>query len=188
MSGTPVILALDLATRIGWACWKKGHAPHYGSHKLPSAQLPNGGVDLGRFASAYSLWLQDMIKAFGVTAMAFEAPILPGNTQIATARKLMGLAVMTEYIGNRLGLRYFEVRAPEARKWFFGKGGGKRSEMKSMAVEECHRRGFQPKSDDEADALCVLDFAAHCLGLETDWPGRGAGPLFQTKEQVAARR
>ncbi len=43
----PKILALDLATRLGWACGSPDGEPHYGSKLLPST-----GAEIGRFGDA----------------------------------------------------------------------------------------------------------------------------------------
>ena len=77
----PKILALDLATKSGWACGSPDGEPRYGTKVLPST-----GEDIGRFAAAYNEWLLDMITLESPALIVFEAPILAGQTTLTTAR------------------------------------------------------------------------------------------------------
>ncbi len=167
------ILTLDLSTHIGWAAWPSGHSVAYGTYDLPQT-----GPDIGRMLRAYDDWWRHMAAVHKPTHLCFEAPFVGGpRMNNVTIYKLINLAGHTEYAAQASGVRYFQVAIPKWRKHFFGKGGGKRDEMKALAMRECTRRGWRPADDNQADALGMLDYAAHCLKVKTDWPRYGGSLL-----------
>lgn len=64
----------------------------------------------------------------------------------------------------------WEANTRTVIKHFTGDGGGKRPERKERVIAECHARGWKPETEDEADALAILDYARHCLGDRTAAP------------------
>lgn len=162
------IMTLDLATSIGFTRWSPGAKPTLGTHRLPSTDM-----DVGWFVDAYNEFLKDQFAIERPSHVVYEAPILPGNTQPATALKLMNLAGHTEWVCRRMRINCTQLRIGTWRKHFMGKGGGKRAEMKQMCMDECRARGFEPRNDDEADAFGMLDYAAFCFGFAPDWKDRG---------------
>ncbi len=54
---------------------------------------------------------------------------------------------------------------------FTGHGGGKREVRKARVMAECFARGWKPETQDEADALSILDYARHALRDPTAAPG-----------------
>lgn len=147
------ILALDIATRTGWACGAVGGEPRWGLATFLHS-------DVGAFASAYDHWLSDMITVEQPDLLVFEAPILPRQTTIATARKLMGLAFLTELIAFRRSLACREVSIQTVKKFFAGHGHAPKAEM----INAARRQGWNVKDDNEADALGVWAIAAHARG------------------------
>lgn len=146
------ILALDLATRLGWACGAPDSEPTYGTKVLPST-----GEDIGRFAYAYNEWLTDTLTLEDPALVVFEAPILAGKTTPSTARKLMGLAWHTEFVCNIRGVRYMEHHLQSVKKFFTGNGRAEKHEM----IAAAERQGWHPKDDNAADALGLWACAVH---------------------------
>ncbi len=140
----PKILFLDLATRCGWCCGAPDQTPRYGTKVLPST-----GEDIGRFAYAYNEWLLDMITLENPGLVVFEAPILAGKTTPATARKLMGLAWHTEFVCNLRQIRCAEDHLQSIKKFFAGNGRAEKEDM----IAAARRLGFDPKDDNQADAI-----------------------------------
>lgn len=162
------ILALDLATRTGWALWSPGALPEYGSIVFPGT-----GTGTGLFFAGYADWLTGHIEQ-GTGHVIFEGPIKPGPlSALQATRKTFGLIGITEGICHASDIRCDEANNTKWRSHFFGKGAGRRGALKQLCIEECRARGFAPKNDDEADALGILDYAAHVLQIPTDWPDRG---------------
>jgi len=156
------ILALDLATHMGWAAGSLTKVEASGSRTLPKTD-----DRIGEFLCAYRGWLVSFCQQRQFTNIVFEAPILGDNTSIIAKRKLFGLANVTEMIAHDLGIDCVEtyqqswrlhfvgvVRAPidiegqnERRKW-----------IKLRVMNECRKRGWKPVDDNEADALGILDY------------------------------
>lgn len=147
------ILALDLATRFGWAWLPAPDAePRYGTYKLPST-----GEDIGRFLNAYEDWFAEALGTWEPEQVAFEAPLLlhPGKTNIATARKLMCLAGVTESMCVRRRIPCYEGHLQEVKKFFAGHGRADKGQM----IAACQARGWRPTDDNSADALGLMCWA-----------------------------
>lgn len=141
----------------------------YGSVKL---KAPDG---LGEFLSQYTGWLGDTIRTERVDTVVFEQPFVGVNTHQQVARKLMSLSGLTELVCWRADVDCHEANNASVRKHFIGKGRGKRADLKAMTIQACQDKGWGPQNDDEADALALLDYAAHLFKMKTPWP---SGPLF----------
>ena len=163
------IVALDLATRTGWARWRAGDEVHHGTIALPET-----GPEVGRFLAAFDDRLVSVL-AVAPDVVVFEAPWVGSDTHQATARKLMGLAGHVEFVCYRAGIACCEVNNNTVRKHFCGKGNAPRKAMKAMVIAACRDRGWSPANDDEADALAMLDYAAHVYRLDIPWV---CGALF----------
>ncbi|KQW79737.1 crossover junction endodeoxyribonuclease RuvC [Brevundimonas sp. Root1279] len=148
-----MLLALDLATQTGF-CFgpaDTGEVPTLGHVVMPST-----GPDVGRFLCAWQDWLEPKVREVGPTLIVIEAPILAGQTQIATTRKLQGMAGVTEMIGHRLGIEVAEVATSQVKKALTGDG---RADKQLMMAAARHY-SLTPIVSDEADAfgvwLCAL--------------------------------
>lgn len=149
-----IVLALDLATNLGFA-W----GPHDGRPVLGHERLPSTREDVGLFLCAYEDWLRPVLESTGADIIVFEAPILAKVTNVTTVRKLTGLAAVTEMIACREGLACFETSIQSVKKALTGNGRATKSEM--VAAARAH--GFDPHvtradgedASDEADALGV---------------------------------
>lgn len=146
-------LALDLATQTGF-CFgpaDTGEVPTLGHVRLPST-----GPDVGRFLCAWQAWLEPKVCEIEPSLIIFEAPILPAQTQMATTRKLQGMAGVTEMVCHRLGIECAEVATSQVKKALTGSGRADKEQMLAAA----RRYGFTPTCSDEADAfgiwLCAL--------------------------------
>lgn len=164
------IIALDLASRLGWATWQPDGTVRHGAHSIARV-----GAEDGAFFGAYSLWLSDMITVERPESLCFEAPWIGPDTAQQTAYRLMGLAAITDMTAYLREIpRVRQVNNASVRKHFTGVGRAARAEMKRLVTRACLQRGWQPIDDNAADALAVLDFAMHCFRV----PGAIAGPLM----------
>ena len=169
------ILALDLATVVGWAYCGPNFRPVTALEAKAAGrtydlggEITSGshlvappGVALGQFLDRFDLWLADMLIVNAPDYLVFEAPIhVAGSTSIETARRLMSMAGLTELIAHRREIPIVrEVNVMSIKKHWTGNGRAKKPEM----IEAARARGFTPRDDNEADALAVLDFAASIL-------------------------
>ena len=172
------LLALDLATKTGFAV---GNPDAYQcvtplEAAAGSVPKPYSGVftiapprtSIGEFMARYRDWLDDMITLHGVDKLVFEAPIITsGRTSIDTARKLLGVAAVTEELAYRRGIPWVrEGNNATIRKHFIGKGRGDRKDLKRLVLEQCRARGWEVDSEDEGDALALFDFGVHCINSQ----------------------
>ncbi len=165
------LVTLDLATQVGWARLR-GEEISYGSYLLPRT-----GDDIGRFLAPFHDWL----KMFAADAdyVFFEAPYVSGGggggkkTSQDTARKLFGLAAMTEYVCHVLEVRCFEENIMEITKMFCGRCPRRSPEKKALTILTCKQMGWDPKNNDEADALALLYVTIRKLKLPLQLPVGG---------------
>jgi crossover junction endodeoxyribonuclease RuvC len=141
-----MILALDLATQTGTCVGTPDARP-----VLDHFRLPSTGTDVGLFLSAWEDWLRPQVREVGPSLIVFEAPILAGQTQIATTRKLQGMAGVTEMVAHRAGIECAEVATSQVKKALTGSGKADKAQM--IAAAKAY--GFDPKTSDEADAFGI---------------------------------
>lgn len=142
------VLALDLATQTGFCHGPAdtGEVPTLGHVRMPST-----GPDVGRFLCAWQDWLEPAVREVEPTLIVIEAPILAGQTQIATTRKLQGMAGVAEMVAHRLRIEIAEVSTSQVKKALTGSGRAEKSDM----IAACRHYGLAPQTSDEADAFGV---------------------------------
>lgn len=151
------VFTLDVATASGWAYGSMGDAPQHGVFTLPAT-----GDDLGRALHVFAQWLSGKIRELQPREIVFEAPILPAQTNIKTLKKLYCLAGTVELIAAIECVPCSEITAGEWRKAFLGQHYPKQSsrdELKRAVIAACRQMGWNPNSDDDADALGMLHVA-----------------------------
>jgi crossover junction endodeoxyribonuclease RuvC len=172
MSGSGGLLALDLATALGWALGRisarpltqleaavqKPRQPMSGVFRIAPV-----GTAVGPFLAAYETWLSAMIAQHAPAGIIFEAPILPKKTTPATVRKLVGLSGMTEKVAHQRGITWVREAQPSTVKLHICGNGGP---GKAGVQNAIRARGWTFATDDEADALAVHDYGAHLFARE----------------------
>ena len=129
--------------------WCLAKSTSAGSFKKPRARSVLRGV--GLFLSTWEDWLRPQVREVGPSLIVFEAPILAGQTQIATTRKLQGMAGVTEMVAHRAGIECAEVATSQVKKALTGSGKADKAQM--IAAAKAY--GFDPKTSDEADAFGI---------------------------------
>ena len=145
-----VILALDIATRTGWA-----------------ASGGDGGVldlsddhnaDYGRMGALIGDWLADRIVTLQPARVVIERPYI-GNAP-AQVYRLHGLVWTAHMVCWRHGIPRQEIMPSAWRKSIHGSGKLTTAEAKRRAkawcAEHLGRRGLD---DNEAEARCILAWA-----------------------------
>lgn len=182
------ILALDLATRTGFALGDRSGVVVSGSRLLPKT-----GDDVGKFGRAFRDWLVTGLRRHKPSRIVFEQPMLRGQaTNLNTLRKLYGLAFELEVIA---GDKEFQIPVDEVNngdwiKHFLGAGNVPRdSDARKKAVfRMCGIRGWHVEDYDQADALGILDYTIACGSAEaaleaTPLFGVPAAPALSVREQ-----
>lgn len=168
--------ALDLSSNTGWAKW----SPTTG---YESGEFEVSGKSLGAYALSFSRWLAP--KLIGVTDCWIEDLFIGKQTGSETIIKLAGLRWESAKSCQQRGIACQTVALPSWRSHFIGtsvapkgtpKGKGP-DWLKKRAVEECRKRGWTPRTHNEAEALGILDFM-RCK-LDRDY-GSESTPLFRS--------
>ena len=160
------ILALDIATKTGWAyacpvalsswpqllhkgCLEKFHVKR-GHFDL------GGGMPVGYFIRTFGRRLNTLIQEHGPDQIWIESPMIVGApTSEKARRQLIGAAAHVEAAcWQRITFR--EAKVNTIRKYFCGSGRAQKPEVKAL----CERYGIPAKTLDEADALALLCYAA----------------------------
>lgn len=154
------ILALDLALQTGWAIGTTADTkPMSGS-----IQIARPDASMAKMFSEWRIHLRDFLSLNAdVSLVVFESPLLPfmkaGNTNINTIRRLIGLAAVTEELLFSLGKYDIrEARVSDVRSHFLGSNRHKREEAKMLTIRKCRSLGWEPRDDNAADALALLDY------------------------------
>ena len=145
----PVLLALDLGQRTGWAVRSRDGAIASGVHEFRPGRFEGGGMIWLRFRA----WLQEIDEtAGGVGVVVFEEVRRHLGT---TAGHAYGgyLAHLTAWAeANRIP--YQGVPVGTIKRHIAGKGNADKA-----AVIAAVKLGFSPADDNEADALALLHWA-----------------------------
>ena len=143
------LLALDLATKLGWAVERAEAPPLLGSVTL--AKGPHPGTRMADYVD----WLSGFIKVNRPERILYEAPFYTvgaeGNAR--TLETLVTMAGVTDLLAYRFSLPVSKLASNSARKHFCGTGRAKKEDV----MAECRRRGWTPENFDESDAACLLD-------------------------------
>jgi Holliday junction resolvasome RuvABC endonuclease subunit len=139
------ILALDPATRFGWAISKN----IYGVWNLKPQRDESSGMMLIRLRAKIS----EIHEKENIDVMVFERPGGRNFRAIANQSKLQG--VIEEYCEiNKI--EYKGYSSSEIKKFATGKGNAN----KEMMIKAAHDKlGYMGNDDNEADALWILELA-----------------------------
>ena len=154
MTALPPILAIDLATRTGWAVRKDG-------------VVTSGFVDLGGdggmlpVAKAERLmrWMRSTIDASAIKIVVYEAPI-KRHASAGAAELAYGLAMACQLMARSKNCEVSMVHVGTIKKAWTGKGNAKKPDM----VEMARANGFDVRDHNEADALALIHYAASQMG------------------------
>ncbi len=154
-------LALDLATRAGWAFGSPGSRPVAGSIELPRGGGPG---QLGAVNAALADALRDLLTLHEPARIVFEAPAMHmAGRSPHTARLLIYLAGVTELIAYRWEIPCFEAQVKTVRsKLGIRKQEGDR-DFKAAVMRWCRAQGHEPRDDNQADALALLAYSQRVL-------------------------
>lgn len=158
-----MILALDIASRTGWAAGReRDAAPLTGFYDIQRA----GGEALGPTLANFRDWLSTMISLHRPTLIVFEAPLnlhagMP--TTLQTVRVLLGLASVVELMCEDRHIDCAEVKVEEWRMHFLGRARRGRDDpkdiLKRLCLERCRELGWDVRGHDAADAAGLWHFA-----------------------------
>jgi Holliday junction resolvasome RuvABC endonuclease subunit len=173
-----VLLALDLASRLNGFCAGDGLSiPVAGAFKLAQH-----GEDLGAMLAELDANLCTLLDRFGVTAVVYEAPILPSRGDRAamgsllTRRKLMSVGSFVEYRCHMRGLACGEENVKAIKRELVGKAHASKDDMVRCALKlgvrlpETEAAGQKDAAD--ATGLWLLGLRRINPRLSQEWDRR----------------
>ncbi|BBO72772.1 hypothetical protein DSCW_01890 [Desulfosarcina widdelii] len=144
------ILALDLATKTGWAT-SAGHTSGVQTFDVKRGESP--GM---RFLRCRA-WLNDMLQLLGgIDIIVYEQAHHRGGAATACC---VGLVSTVQAFAAEHGIELMAVHTGELKRWATGKGNANKPAM----IEAARARGWVPFDDNEADAELLLEYAMATL-------------------------
>ena len=150
------ILALDTATKTGWATFFD-HRVSSGVQEFGLRRGESAGMRFLRFRA----WLKKMAEyAPGkIDLIVFEQAHHRGG---AATQLCVGLVTDVLAFAADIEAETMPVHTGTLKKWATGKGNAGKDEMKL----EARKRGYKPIDDNEADACLLLEYAMDSLRIE----------------------
>lgn len=120
------------------------------------------------------LKLKELQAEEPITAIFVEEQFGHGKKlNFITLKKLMHISGFADWFGHQVGAGVHWVEINDWKKHFFlEKRQGDRDHQKMQSVRAAHANGWMVSSDDEADALGILCYGLHCLGVKPPWAER----------------
>lgn len=190
------ILALDIARQLGWAAatvdacraWPRtqlevrGH--DWSGVRSGSVALAQPAATHGRLYAAFADWLGDAITVHAPNIVVFEAPLPRQSKGAEAARRSLGLAAIADLVCYRREVQCFEEANNTVKKSFAGSGRAEKGDI----LRACQARGWDPKDDNEADALALLDHSILLLRERRSWqPEHISAPLNRIMTGLAGK-
>ncbi len=140
-----MILCLDLGTKTGWAANVRTNEIISGVQDFSTKRNEGGGMRYLKFRR----WL-DSLNPEAITEIHFEEVRRHAGTQAAHVYGgLMG--TLTSWCEEN-NIAYASVPVGTIKKSACGKGNASKQDM----IDAAKALGFNPKTDDEADAIHIL--------------------------------
>jgi Holliday junction resolvasome RuvABC endonuclease subunit len=147
------LLALDLSSNIGWALFRPGGPPRFGTLPYGRTDSEEGTEHIARMCGQFGAWLDDFYAVERWDAIAWEAPFLKPGDKVGKIKILIGLVgIAFAFAGSpRHPMPYLEVQPKEIKKRLAGRQDADKADM----IKACWECGWKVKSDHEADACGV---------------------------------
>jgi hypothetical protein len=143
-----MILALDIATKCGWAT----------SDEMSGTKDFTQYDDFADVAIAFECWLKDEFSH--ATQWVIERPFGTGTR----AYTVNGMVWTAHKAGRQLDIPRTEIAPSSWRKAVLGNGRAKKAD----AIKWCQDQGINTIDDNHAEALCILRWAEIALGGSHD--------------------
>jgi len=144
------IIALDLGTKTGWAI----STPELGVISGVQVFDVKRGESPGMRYLRFSVWMFELITQVEPNLMAYEAPHHRGG---AATEILNGFSTRIQEYCADYGIEYQSVHTGTLKKYATGSGRASKEEMIAAAQKKYPDQ--QIEDDNQADALCILDWA-----------------------------
>lgn len=177
------VAVYDLSRSAGWAVWTPTlERPRSGILRLPPPRT-NGSIGPAlQLLFDHIAWLDRRFDGHRLEHIGYEAFLAAtGGTKDAqttfvtspkTQKTLIGFMGVAELAAEILEIEPHSIHNASWRRFWLGSQprGTKRERWKELAVQKASRLGWDPKGDDEADAIGQLHWLLTCkLGIKPQW-------------------
>lgn len=138
------ILSLDLADQMGWAWYENGKI-RSGTVSFHLRESDGAGVRFLKFEN----WL---LKLLVDEPAIITYELVRAHSSTAAGHIYGGYVHTLTKTAEKFNVSYTGYAVATIKKHWTGNGAAKKDKM----IEEANRRGFNPKDDNEADALAIL--------------------------------
>jgi Holliday junction resolvasome RuvABC endonuclease subunit len=151
------ILAIDPGIHMGWAMLRANDKVSFGEENF---NQPTGRV--GQRFLALADWLEHIHKTKSLELIAYEKVM--SHKGVYAAHAYGGfIAILTAFC-EREDINYAAVPVGTIKLNWAGTGRASKAQM----MEEALGRGFKVTTDNEADALAILDYVRKKYAVEQD--------------------
>ena len=175
------ILALDVATTLGWARGRVGNCPSSGSIRFDGgAARP---TDNQVFGAALN-WIVALFEQGPLPNILIMEALLPptamtGETTTAVRDRLGGLHGIMRGVAHRYGVGEIStVSVGAVRSHFIGDRSLRRAAAKREVLYKCQALGWPARDHNAADACAIWHFACSLIKPEL---ALQVSPLFRRK-------
>lgn len=140
------VLALDLATKTGWAIRGRDGAV---THGILDARARRGQLPAQRWVN-FNDWLNQTITNNNIHVIGFEEVRRHVGTTAAHVHG--GLRAIMEMVALTHNIEVLPYGVGTVKKHWTGNGRATKDSM----MQQARARGYDPKDDNAADALAVL--------------------------------
>lgn len=148
-----MILALDCATRTGWALWSDGKIIESGTQDFTKQRGDSNGMLFLNFR----IWLTRMLLR-NITLVVYEQAHHRGGAATEICVNLTG---RVQEMCSELKIEYTAVHSNTLKKWATGCGNADKGEMMIRAGIILGRK---PIDDNEADAVLLAKLTSEKYG------------------------
>jgi len=166
---SPVIIALDLGTKLGWST-NKGGTITSGTENFAPGRFEGGGMRYLRFRR----WISSTISIIEPEEIVFEECRRHIGTDASHAYGAF-MGQLTAHCEEH-HVPYRGIPVGTIKKHICGRGNAN----KQAVILAVQKLGFNPADDNEADAIAML-----LCALEQAQSGDGPGPSCKTAQSEA---
>ena len=163
------ILCLDLATTTGFALRRADGRIESGEVSF-SLKKDEGQ---GRRYVKFRAWLVEVKQGHELAEIVYEQVMGHGAFQVISAHGYGGLLATLQTFGEHHGIAYRGIGVSRIKKQFAGAGNATKKDV----IDQCRALGFNPRGDNEADAIALLHVALDRCPILTP---SGASPKKRT--------
>lgn len=161
------ILSLDQSlSSCGWALWDEGE------DQIQSGAWPLADGIRHR-ASGFTQLFRNMAALHDekpISIIAHETPLKMPIDKREKLVALYGLVATIELFCDARGIQCTSIGIEDWRKTFYSPEERKgRPYWKRMAIERSRQLGFDPRINDEAEAIAILDHQLHVMQITPSW-------------------